>query len=192
MPLPAFAAAALLKLSPIGRLLKKVPTWAWIVLAVALVLFLGWRWHNGAVRDARSEGYTAGVADERKAADAKAKIWVQRIDALTGRITTKLREKTDADARAIATRADALRLSGPGRAVCPGRAEVSRPAGGPLTAGGQGSAAGPQVPTEQWAAVPWGWLTDTGERCDLNRNEVLAWREWHRQQSEAWAKAVKP
>ena len=92
MPLPLFLAPLALKLSPVGRLLKKVPTWAWIALGVALILFAGWRWHVGEVNDA----YEQGVTDQ-KAAQAR--------QIVADKLEQARREKlaTDALARAVAT-----------------------------------------------------------------------------------------
>lgn len=183
-----FVAPLLLKLSPVGRILKSIPTRVWIGIAILLAIGAMIWWHKDKVSDARKEGYAAGVKYEgdrlaKKAAEIKA-----RADKLTGAITAKLKEQNDAQNRAIIGRADDLRLSGPGKAACRGNPGIPASPGRPVASGGQGDVARPEMPSTDLAAVPWGWLVGSAERCDLNRAEVLSWREWHRQQSEAWAK----
>lgn len=180
MALPLFLAPLALKLSPVGRFLKAIPRSVWIALAIALVLFLGWRWHVGAVKDARKEGHTAGVAYEGKRIADKASALKVKAD----RLAADIRRKNDAQNRAIAGAADDLRLRGPGKAACPGTI-TSRP-GGRVAPGGSVTAPLDQVPDRTGVdliAVPFADLVGAGERCDLNRGEVLAWREWHRKLS---------
>jgi hypothetical protein len=38
------------------------------------------------------------------------------------------------------------------------------------------------------AAVPWQWLVQRSEQADLNRQEVLSWREWYRKLAAEWPK----
>ena len=106
-------------------------------------------------------------------------------EAESARIAAELRRKHDEEVRRIASGADGLRVSGPGRASasCP----PATPGGlGPSS--GTGNVAGPQVPPGDGATVPWGWLVNRAEQADLNRAEVLAWREWHARLTAEWEK----
>lgn len=168
--------------------LGRIPRAAWIALAVVAILLLGTCVHQKKVKKFGQERYAAGVAYEqarlaKKAAELKAKV-----DALTGKITTQLKAKHDEKVIVINRAADDLRVRGPGKAACPGHSSVPRGSSGSVSAGGGGNPATGQVPGGDRAAVPFGWLVDSAERCDLNRQEVLTWREWYKQQSEAWKK----
>jgi hypothetical protein len=148
--------------------LGRVPKAVWIAIAVALVLGLGVRWHNGQIHDAEKRGEArAYAAVERKARELEAK---------ANATADKIRSKSDETARAIAADADIIRVSGPGKARC---SPVPTPTSRREEAGGKPNAAGPEVPTDDRAAVPWQWLVQRAEQCDLNRNEVLSWREWY-------------
>lgn len=172
-----FIAAAALKLSPVGKFLKAIPWQVWAAIGLAIALWLGVRWHNGQVNDAFKRGEQAAYAAvEKKALELQAKANV---------IADKIRSKSDENARRISADADVIRVSGPGKARC---SPVPAPASRREEAGGQGNAAGPEVPTDDRAAVPWQWLVQRAEQCDLNRNEVLAWREWYQRVQEAWSK----
>jgi hypothetical protein len=168
--------------------IKAVPRWAWIALAVVSILLLGSCAHKRKVKAFGEERYAAGVAYEQARLEKKAKELKAKVDALSGKITTQLRTKHDEKVIVINRAADDLRLRGAGKASCSSPAGIPSGPSGSVAPSGQGSVAGPQVPTGDFAAVPWGWLVDRAEVCDLNRQEVLTWREWHRQQSEAWAK----
>jgi hypothetical protein len=100
-------------------------------------------------------------------------------------LARQIKDRTDEENRRIAGDADAVRLRGPGKAVC--RAAPAA-ASGHEPVGGNGDASRPQVPSDDRAAVPWGWLTDRAEQSDLNRAEVLAWRDWYRRLVENWPK----
>lgn len=119
----------------------------------------------------------------KQATDLKAKI-----EALTAHISATLKEWTNAQNRRIAGAADDLRVLGPGKAACPGNSGIAPSAGGRVATSGTGDAAGPQMPVADRAGVPWQWLVDRAEQCDLNRTEVLSWREWHAKLLEAWPK----
>jgi hypothetical protein len=105
--------------------------------------------------------------------------------ATIAKLTREIRNRTDEENRRIAGDADAVRLRGPGKAVC--RAAPAA-ASGHEPVGGNGDASRPQVPSDDRAAVPWEWLTDRAEQSDLNRAEVLAWRDWYRRLVESWPK----
>lgn len=104
-------------------------------------------------------------------------------------LARQIKDRTDEENRRIAGDADAVRVRGPGKAVCrPAPAAAS----GHQEAGRNGDAAGPQVPSDNRAAVPWGWLTDRAEQADLNRAEVLAWREWYSRLVDSWPTTEAP
>jgi hypothetical protein len=169
--MPLFLAPLLLKLSPVGRFLKSIPRWVWLAIAAALLLFLGVRWHNGQIKDAEKRGADRAYAAVEKKA--------REIEAKANATADKIRSKTDETARAIAADADVIRMSGPGKArACPVPQGSSRRE----TAGGQGSPAVDQVPDTggvDLIALPFAPTVRLAEVCDLNRGEVLAWREWH-------------
>jgi len=111
------------------------------------------------------------------------------LEAANNRIAAELRRKHDEETRRIAGAADDLRVSGPGRAraSCPPAA-----ASGHSASGGAGDVARPEMPSGDSATVPWQWLVSRAEAADLNRSEVIAWREWHARftaEWETWQKA---
>lgn len=185
MPLPFIGGFALM-FAPIGRFLKAIPGRVWIGIAILLAIGAMIWWHNSQVSGARKEGYAAGVKYEgariaKKAAEIKAKA-----DGVTSKITAHLRTKHDEKVVVINRSADTLRLSGPGKAACRGNPDVPASPGRSVAGRGSGNAAPVGLPVEDRIAVPFGWVVDQAERCDMNRAEVLSWREWHRQQTEAW------
>lgn len=177
--------------------LRLIPKWVWILLAVALLWRVAVSWHEHRAH--------AAIAAAEKRGEAKANAaWQQRFDAMRARadetrrraeaasakISKDVRRKNDQDNRDSAARARALSLSGPGAARCrpvdhPG---LSGGAGRYVAPGGRPDAPGPQVPADDRAAVPWGWLVDRARQCDLNRAEALSWREADRRQRAEWEK----
>lgn len=183
-----FLAPLLLKMSPVGRILKSIPRQVWIAIAAVAILLVGSCVHKRAVIKYGKEQYAAGVKAEGDRIADEAKRMKARIDAQSAQISQLLKDKNDAQNRAIARSADDLRLRGPGKAICPGHSSLPASPGESIAPSWSGNAATGQVPGGEWGAVPWGWFLDSAERCDLNRAEVLAWREWYAKQSEAWAK----
>jgi hypothetical protein len=100
-------------------------------------------------------------------------------------LAKELRSKTDEANRRIAGDAGTLRVSGPGKARCPA---VPAAPGGSEPRSGKPDAAGPEVPPENLAAVSWPWLVHRAEQADLNRQEVLTWREWYDKMVKDWPK----
>jgi hypothetical protein len=155
-------------LLPVVRFVKGLPWQIWAAIGLALVLWLGVRWHNGQIKDAEKRGADRAYAEVEKKARA--------LEAKANATADKIRSKSDETARAIAADADVIRVSGPGKArACP----VPTPSGRREAPSGQPYASRPEVSSDDRAAVPWQWLVQRAEQCDLNRNEVLAWREWH-------------
>lgn len=159
--------------------LRLVPKWVWIALALAIAFRVATGWHDARVKAVWQAGYDQAVADGREIA--------KQTDERTSEIATNIRSKTDETSGRIAARADDQRLRGPGkaRASCPA---VPAAAGERPEAGRDSDAAGPGLPAEDRATVPWEWLVRRAATCDLNRAEVLAWREWHQRVLEAWPK----
>jgi hypothetical protein len=186
-----FVAPLLLKLSPVGKVIRSIPRPVWIALAVLLALGALIWWHKDKVSDARKEGYAAGVKYEgdriaKRAAEIKAKA-----DALTGKITEQLRTQSDEKVRVIYRDAGAVLMRGPAKAACSGNPGISSGPSGSNPPTGGGSAAVDQVPTGERVeliGLPFAGTVALAQQCDMNRAEAQSWREWHRQQSEAWKK----
>lgn len=177
-----FLAPLALKLAPVGKVVRSIPRQVWIALAVALIVFLGVRWHQGQVSDAREAGYEQGKIDEA-ARTAEA---VKKLAARAEQIAANIRSKTDETNRRIAGDADAVRVSGPGKAACPNPAAASP--GGRVTPSGTADASVDQVPDREGVeliGLPFADLVGFAERHDLCRTEALAWRENQRKQEEA-------
>jgi hypothetical protein len=190
--LVGFIAKSALMQSPVGAFLKAVPAWAWKLLAVLALLAAGYLWHQHAAHKATAAAYAQGQADEAARIAKKALALKAKVDALTGKIAANIKERNDEENRRIAASADALRLRGPGKAICAAGTGLSSASGGSVAAGGTGDAAGPYMPPEDRAAVPWGWLTDRAEEHDLERAEVVAWRTWYQRMVAAWPKSETP
>lgn len=144
---------------------------------IVAVLLVGYWQHSGAVSKAYKSGREAMAAEMDKK--------VRAIEGRAERLAAQLRKKNDETARAIAADADVIRVSGPGKARCP---VVPAGPGGPGATSRPADAPGSEVPPGDRAAVPWSWLVNRAERCDLNRAEVLSWREWYEDMFETWAK----
>lgn len=120
--------------------------------------------------DARAE--IKRMNDEAKKAGDRAKV-----------IAKDVKDRNDEQVRIIYRDAAAVRVRGPGKAVCP---RLPAPAGGSQAPAGKPDAPGPAVPPDDRAAVPWNWLVDRAQQCDLNRAEALSWREWYDRISKEW------
>lgn len=164
--------------------LGRIPRAVWIALAVLTLLGLGSCVHNRKVEAYGREMFKAGVKAEVDRAEKARK----EAEAKGNAISKKIRSETDANARTINSRADNERLLGPGLARCAVPPTAARR---PEPASGNGDDPGSQVSEGDSAAVPWPWLVQRAEQADLNRNEVLAWREWHRRLTEEWLKNQK-
>lgn len=181
--LAGIGASVMLKMSPVGRLLKAIPRPVWIALGAALLLLLGFWWHGRQVKAFGAERFAAGYA--KAVEDGKKR--VRKVEQNSAKITTEIRSKSDEEIRRNSHRADDLRLRGPGAAACvnPGLPTGS---GGHGEAGGQADAAGAGVPQQDRIALPFAYAVDQAEVADANRVEVLAWREWHARLTEEWKK----
>jgi hypothetical protein len=194
----------------IGASIAKVPRWAWIALAVVLLLVAGAIWHHhkaqAAIDDAVSAAVTARDAQWQKRLDqaqADALAWKGKAEANARTISDLKRKQHDEDLRRIADDAGDLRLRGPGAAAAPDCRPGDHPglpaaAGRPEQSGRAGSAAPGALPAangaaglsgavaERLAIVPWGWLVDVGKGSDDSRAENLTWRSWYADQYAAW------
>lgn len=169
---------------PLVGAFKSVPRFVWYALAAALVFAFAVHWFNGRIEAAEKRGAERAYANvERQARELE-----RKANALNARIVTAIKEKNRVENARIAADADALRLRGPGAARCASAASLPSGPGGRVAAGGRSDAAGSGVPVQDSAAVPWGWLVNRAEQADLNRAEVLAWREWHARFTAEWAK----
>lgn len=182
----AFFAPLLLKLSPVGAFLKRIPAKLWLAIALAAALAIGFVWHQHTAHKALQKADATGYARAMRDVEKKALALKTKTDALTRKISTLQRSLNDAENRRISASADTLRLRGPGRAICaepapaPGRHEPPR---------GQGNAPLAEVPDragEPLIALPFTGTIAGGETCDLNRAEVKSWREFYDKLVKAW------
>lgn len=176
-------------LAVIGGVLKAIPPKVWLALAaLAFVCGLLW-WHNHEVKAAYNRGYATATVER----DAK---WSASFDTMHGAAQTyaaafnqqsatlsnQIGARHATELRAIAARADDLRLRGPGRAAACARpgavAGLSPATGGREPSGGTVDDGVAGLPDETpMAIVPWPDLIQRGEDADANRAEVIAWRE---------------
>jgi hypothetical protein len=157
----------------------------WLVIAAIAVVvgayFLHQHFAHKALKTAHDAGYAEGVRDNEAAHVAAQGMANARAE----QINSKIRSKSDEEARTVTHTADDLRLRGPGKAVCPGLATAPGAASGHVAAGGPGDAAvgqvlDPERPT--LIALPFAPTIAFAEQCDLNRSEALSWRESDKQQ----------
>jgi hypothetical protein len=170
------------------------PRWVWLcVLGAVLVLVLSWL-HGVQVgrslKAAREQGAASANQAWQERFDAMrlaAEGWKREAEARQNRISEEEQLRHEAESRATASRADSLRVRGPGKAACPGpvdRSGVSEASGGPAQPASAEDGAGGGVPgANRLAAVPWGWLVDKAEACDVMRSEVTAWRSWYEREA---------
>lgn len=171
-------------LLPVAGAFKSVPRFVWYALAAALIFAFAVHWYNGRISAAEKRGEERAYANVAK----QARELERKANALSARIATEMRKRNDEENRAIARAADALRLRGPGAARCAGPALLPASPGGHGTAPAGADAAGPGMPPEDRAAVPWGWLVSRSEEHDMLLAEARGWREWHARFTAEWAK----
>lgn len=193
------AKSALMK-SPIGGFLSRIPARVWKMLAIALVvallIFVGLRWHGHKVEQLRKESFAAG----RQSAVKDMVALRDQLNRAHAQDVARMRSENDAKLRDVGRDADALRLRGPGRAAC--SAVLSGGSGGRDQAGGEARAPVSELPDAGRAeliALRFDAATDLGESHDSLRVEVLGWREWHAHFVKLWsdyaakvAKATEP
>lgn len=153
--------------------------------AVVLIGLLWWAYARE-IRAAEKRGEERAYA----AVAAKAIELKGKADALGRDVSALVRSINNETNLLIARRADAVRVRGPGAAICPGAAGPAAAAGGRDAPGGGADAGVDRLPYPAWEpliAMPFAELVDRAERCDLNRAEAIAWRDWHKQLTAAWA-----
>jgi hypothetical protein len=168
----------------VGRFLRGLPRGVWYALALAGALVFAVRWYHGQIAAAEKRGEDRAYA----AVERKARQIVPKAESVTGKISTAMRDRNDEEARNIGRVADTVRVRGPGAAVCRGP-EPAAATGGREPPRGAADGAVDRLPypaVSELIAMPFDELIDRAEACDLNRAEVLTWREWYRQQMEAW------
>lgn len=195
----SFVAKSALMQSPVGAFLRWVPAWAWKALAIVAVLLGFYLWHGHAVTKALSAADKAGY-ERRAAEDAKALVeLLQRArtaEATAAAISADERKKNDEASRAVRSSAADLSMRGPGASSadrrCESRSGLSAPAGGPQPSVDAGNVAGALLSVDdrlaERADVPWRWLVARAEQCDLDRAEVIAWRNNYQRQAAEWKK----
>jgi hypothetical protein len=163
------------------------------VVALIAACFVHQHYAHKALKAANQAGY-----DRAKQEDAaELALLKQRAQTATknGRqIAQEVRTKNDQVNRDIHASADDERMRGPGAASCRRVDHPALPAarGGYVAPGGPGDVAGGPLPADDgFAAVQWSWLVDSAEQADLERAEVLAWRDWYRREAAEWDKLKK-
>lgn len=160
---------------------KLVPAWVWkvaggVVLAIGLFL-----WHNGAAHK-----------HDKKIIAAEGVRLVARINAVTARITalgTKIalteRNAHEKEVARIHVVTHDLILHGPGKAQCASGSFTSSTSRPKPVAGTADNSVGPMPSPGGVAliAVPFNDFVRVTGQCDINRDEILKWRE-NRQQIE--------
>lgn len=165
---------------------KSIPWQLWAIGAFVLAIGIGGCVHlrndKAAVKAADKAGYNRAMDEVR----ARALEIERKARELEAKITPLIRSKVDAENRAIADRQHSLRLRGPGKAACAVSAAVSSGAGRHNPSGGRTDSPAAGVLEPDRIAVPFEYIVTQGSTCDLNRTEVIAWREWHKAYTEAW------
>ncbi len=182
--LAGFLAKSALMQSPIGavlyaigRFLKHASFWQLVSIGLGALLIV----QHFQLADARHD--RDAWENQYRSLQTQAETIKRQRDEAYAKIAAEIRKRTDEENRRIAGSADDLRVSGPGRSRCSQPPAASGRHGAP---GGNGNAPGPQVPATDSAAVPWQWLVNRAEQADLNRAEVLAWRDWYQRLAEQW------
>jgi hypothetical protein len=179
--------------------LSKIPPKAWLAIGCAVALLLGALWHQH-----RLHRHDANLRAEQKAADDKlwsaalskahteALAWKAKVDQQAATIAQDERKQHEEAIRLNAAAADALRLRGPGAAAAhcgqgdhPGAAAAADRHG---QAAPQTGAAPAQVPSGDWAVVPWGWLVTVVQEHDDLLEDVTRIEENDKRQRANWPK----
>lgn len=154
----------------------------WLLIAIA-ALILGFVHQLYAHRQAAKQ-YHAGYAQALKdVATRNAKV-----NATTTAIAQDERKKSDAETIHISSDADAQRVRGPGKAVCP---SVAAAASGHQPQAGTGDVALVGLPPAErldLIALPFDDTIAFAKEHDLDRDEVTRWRSWYDRLAKAWPK----
>ncbi len=178
--LGALAAKAALAVSPIGRWLKRIPRSVWIKIALVIAVLVGgfvaYRWHSNRVETMITAAEARGEARAYKAINEATAV----VEKKSVVISTEIRSKAVEENRRTAERADTLRVSGPGKAAYQCKPVAGVSTGGPVAASQATDVPMAGVPGEtrlDLIVVPFAELVAFAEQHDLNRTEVLSWRE---------------
>jgi heme exporter protein D len=175
-------------LSGAGAFLGKISPKVWLALGCAVALLLGLLWHHHEV-----DKTIATAKAEQKAADDKitqaAIAQIAKDDAQLAALSANIKAQVEYEDRLIAGDANALRVSGPGKARCP---IIPASPGGHVAPAAKPDDAGPSLPPGDGqnllAGVEWGWLTDRAQEHDQLLADEQAWRDWYSQIVKAWPK----
>lgn len=181
----------------IGRFFAALNIQGWIGLcvsaALAFVANSQWshagHWHK---QSDRFEGlYNAELAHEAKiakqAVDLKTKI-----DTLSSSLTAVIKERNDEQNRRIAADVSALRLSGPGKAVCPGNPGAAAAPVRQQQAAAAADAPGSPLPPSDRAAVSWAWLVQRAQEHDELLSKVQSVIDQRSRLEQSWPQAEAP
>lgn len=170
---------------------QAIPNWLKLFVLIAALLFAHQWYAHRQLKAADAAGYKRGQADLSETI----KNLQARLAASDAAIAADERKKNDAKVITIAAAAGSLSLHGPGKATCPRPVAVSAASREPVAPAGAGSPAPTAVPSENGddalAAVPWRWLVGTGEQCDLERAENVAWRNDYARRYAEWVKVTQ-
>ena len=202
----AWLAESALMQSPAGAFLKSVPAWAWKAAAIVALLVGGYLYHqhraHKAIAAAKLEQKQADDTAWAKAlakAHADALTWKARANAQAATIANDERKIHEQAVASNAAAADALRLRGPGAASaahCGQGDHTGAPAAADrhdqATSGASATAA--QVPSGDWAIVPWSWVVQISQEHDDLLADVKSVIANDQKQRAAWPKSgpVKP
>lgn len=174
----------------IRAFLGKVPREVWYALAVALALFLLWRWHDGKVDAAFTAGATEQAKADRKAVAAAERAATKAqadLKARTAATSAAISKGTDnalqKDNARLARSYDDLRMRWAAYRADQGGTGQGGPAGATSAAG----------VTDDAYCTAQGWVSfDTAATAAQAADEAIAkddaWRQWWAAQQEAWPK----
>lgn len=170
-------------------------------LALALLAWAAISWFGGKLDQARREGRAAADAEWQGAfavAHQAALDWRSAYQSKASEVSSRKRIAHETDLARNAAAADALRLSGPGAARAPRCGPVNPARAGAAAGESAATAARPDDPAgpvppadgpDQFALVPWSWLTGRARDFDDLRDEVTTWRTWYPEQADLLRRA---
>lgn len=178
---------------------KSIPRWVWITLAVIILLVVVVIWHGRQV----SSFETSIRADENSKVDAAwqkrfdeaqdaAQTWRTNYENLSDTLSQSRSNTHEANLQSIAVVGNSLLVRGPGKAAqadCrPGNhSGVPAATGQPQQAASYAHVSGPRMSPEDGrtdrAVVPWSWLVQRTKEHDELLSEVTQWHGWHPEQA---------
>ncbi len=177
-------------LSGAGARLSKISPRTWLIIGGAVALLLGVLWHQHHARKALKAQYAAGYDQRGKDDAALAANLKRKLDTANARIADEERKLADEENRRIAATADAIRVSGPGKASCV-RAGPSASSGGHVSAPAKADAAVDPVPDAEridLIGLPFAGAVQGSEEHDELLNENTRWRDWYEKLKANWPK----